>query len=115
MEPSAQPAGTWGPLAVLPPQDGMDTLRLEGTLSITETCVYLESADEIVLLVWHADQVTWSAQPRVITFQNFDGRVVILSDGDRVVIGGSGGGEESGESGGAFVNRMTWVAAPAAS
>lgn len=117
---SAPTVGTWGPLAVLPPQDGMDTLRAEGSLRTTDTCVYLEAHGQVYLLFWHADQVTWNEGSRTITFENFpwndDGKIVTVSDGDRVVIGGSGGGdEEGGESSEEFVSRMDWVAPPASS
>ena len=117
---SDSPADTWGPLAVLPPQDGMDTLRAEGTLRITDACVYLGwPPGELTLLFWHADQVTWNEEARAITFENFDGSVVTVGDGDHVVLGGSGGGSDSeaegGISGEEFVRRMDWVAPPASS
>ncbi len=119
--PSEAPASAptpWGPLAVLPAQDGMDTLGLEGPLRITDTCVYLEAHGQVYLLFWHAGQVTWNEVSRTITFENFpgvdDGRIVTLRDGDEVVIGGSGGGGE-GESGEEFVRRMDWVSPPASS
>jgi hypothetical protein len=115
--PSSSATGsTWGPLAVLPAQDGMDTLRAEGPVRITDTCVYLEAHGVVYLLFWHADQVTWNADSRTITFENFplngDGKVVTVGDGDQVVVGGSGGGEGEGESGAAFVSRMDWIAPP---
>lgn len=110
----------WGPLAVLPAQDGMDTLAAGGPLRITDTCVYLEAHGLVYLLFWHADQVTWNEESRTITFENFpwndSGRIVTLRDGDNVVVGGSGGGdEEGGESSEQFVRRMDWVAPPASS
>lgn len=54
--------GTWGPLAVVPPQDGADTARTEGTLRITDTCVFLDGPGGPVLLVWPADRTSWYAQ-----------------------------------------------------
>lgn len=110
--------GAWGPLAVLPSQDGMNTLAAGGRLRITDTCVYLEAHGLVYLLLWHEDQVTWNADTRTITFENFpwndDGKVVTVGDGDDVVVGGSSGGDddEGGESSEAFVNRMDWVSAP---
>lgn len=56
--PSASPSalapgsGEWGPLAVIPPQDGSDTARTEGRLRITDTCVFLDERGERVLLLW---------------------------------------------------------------
>ncbi len=117
VQPSASSSGTWGPLAVTAPQGGADTLRAEGTLRITDTCVYLEwPPGELTLLHWPADRTTWSEESRAITFENFDGSVVTVSDGDQVVLGGSGGGDgESGISGEEFVRQMDWVSPPASS
>lgn len=114
------PISPWGPLAVLPARVGMDTLRAEGPLRITDHCVYLEAAGRAYELFWHADQVTWNEASRTITFANFPwndgGRVVTLHDGDLIVIGGSGGGEGEGSlSRDALVSRAEWVAPPASS
>ncbi len=115
VDASASPVDTWGPLAVVPPDDGADTLRFEGTLRITDTCVFLESPYQgRHLLIWDADQATWNGESRAITFENFDGTFVTVSDGDHVVLGGSGGGAASG-TGEEFVIRMDWVAPPASS
>lgn len=114
--PSGPRANAWGPLAVIPPQDGADQARTEGTLHITETCVTLERAGEVQLLFWPADRTTWDAEVRAITFENFDGTVVTVADGDSVVLGGSGDSElESGRSGEEWVDSMEWVAPPAGS
>jgi hypothetical protein len=110
---SGSPANTWGPLAVIPPQDGADTARDEGTLRITDTCVTLERAGEVQLLFWPADRTTWDGVARAVTFENFDGTVVTVSDGDDVVLGGGGDSElESGRSGEEWVDGMEWVAPP---
>lgn len=110
----------WGPLAVTAPQDGADTLRFEGTLRITDTCVYLEwPPGKLTLLSWPADRTTWNEESRSITFENFDGSVVTVGDGDHVVLGGGGGGAdteaEDGISSEEWVRRMDWVAPPASS
>jgi hypothetical protein len=113
---STSPEGVWGPLAVIPPQDGTDLARNEGTLRITDTCVYLESAGELTLLTWPADRTTWSGESRTITFENFDGSIVSVGDVEHVVLGGGGDSEaESGISGEEWVRRMEWVAPPAPS
>jgi len=110
---SAVPA-PWGPLAVIPPQDGADTARTEGTLRISDACVALESPGGMTILVWPADRTRWSAEAAAITFANFDGSVVTVRDGDAVVLGGSGDNEdESGESGEEWVAGIAWVAPPA--
>jgi hypothetical protein len=114
VEPSTSPVGSWGPLAVIPPPDGTDLARNEGTLRITDACVYLEDpGGDLWLLVWPADRTTWSEGSRSITFENLDGSVVVVVDGDRVVLGGGGSSEaESGISGEEWVRRIDWVAPP---
>ena len=108
-------ADTWGPLAVIPPQDGADTARTEGTLRITNTCVFLaEQGGGPVLLLWPADRVAWNAGDRKITFANFDGTGVTVGDGESVTLGGGGGNSaESGVTPEAWLAGMTWVARPA--
>ncbi len=118
--PSPSPVSTppvigWGPLAVIPRQNGSDTARAEGTLRITSACVFLESGDEVTLLFWPADRTTWSAESRAITFWNFDGSVVTVGDGDHVVLGGGDTEAEGGLTGGEWVSRTEWVAPPASS
>ncbi len=116
--PARLPLATekWGPLAVIPPQDGADTARTEGTLRITDTCVFLvERGGGPVLLVWPADRTTWDAGARTITFANFDGTSVSVGDGMRVVLmGGGGGSSESGIAPEVWLAGMTWVARPVA-
>lgn len=109
-------ARVWGPLAVIPPQDGTDLVRNEGTLRITDTCVYLDRLGSIEVLFWPADRTAWNKELRAITFTNFDGTVVTVDDGDHVVLGGGGDSSaESGVSGEEWAKRMEWVARPAAS
>ena len=106
----------WGPLAVVPPQDGADTARSEGTLRITDSCVFVERAGERVLLIWPADRTAWDAHGRTITFVNFDGTMVGAGDGTPVVLGGGGdSNDESGSTTQAWLARTEWVAPPAAS
>jgi hypothetical protein len=115
-EASASGAIEWGPLAVYPPQDGADTARNEGTLRITDTCVTLERLGKITLLTWPADRTTWDEASRSITFENFDGAATTVADGDEIVIGGSGSGDESeGEPGISveeWIASHDWVAPP---
>jgi hypothetical protein len=106
----------WGPLAVIPPQDGADSARTEGTLRITEECVHVEWRGELTFLFWPADRTLWDAASRAITFRNFDGTFATVSDGDTVVLGGGGdSAAESGLTGEQWVSSMRWVAPPAAS
>jgi hypothetical protein len=107
------PGDQWGPLAVVPPQDGADTARTEGKLRITDACVSLDSPSGGTLLYWPADRTTWNAGPSTITFTNYDGTVVTVRDGDAVVLGGSGdSAADGGVSGQAWVDRTVWVARP---
>ena len=106
----------WGPLAVIPPQDGADTARTEGTLRITDACVHVEWRGQLTFLFWPADRTIWDAEARAITFRNFDGTFATVSDGDSVVLGGSGdSAAESGITDEQWVSSMRWVAPPAAS
>jgi hypothetical protein len=112
--PPSGSTSTWGPLAVVPPQDGADTARTEGTLRITDTCVFLDGPGGPSLLVWPADRTTWNAQTRAITFANFDGSTVSAGDGTPVVLGGGGdSNDESGTTTEAWLARTPWVARPA--
>ena len=116
VEASPSPMSTWGPLAVLPPTDGMDTLRAEGTLRITDRCVFLETTYlGRLFMFWHVDQVTWSEESQAITFKNADGSVVTVRDGDHLVVGGSGGSTDYGLSGEEFLTGIEAVAPPASS
>jgi len=103
----------WGPLAVVPPQGGADTAGNEGTLRITDDCVFLDTTGGPELLVWPADRTTWNDQARTITFENFDGSAVSVGDGTRVVVGGGGdSNEESGTTTAAWLARTRWVQRP---
>ena len=98
---------------MIPPQGGADTGRAEGTLLITNACVYLVFHGENTLLIWPADRTRWNDQDRTITFGNFDGTVVTARSGDAIVLGGGGdSSSESGVSGREWATRMLWVAPP---
>lgn len=113
---SALPADSWGPLAVRPPDDGTDTARAEGTLRITDSCVYLDWAGDLMLLTWPADRTTWNGAAHEITFLNHDGPTVTIGDGEYVVLGGGGDSTaESGTSGEDWIAGRSWIAAPASS
>lgn len=85
-------------------------------MRITDTCANLESRGAVTLLFWPADRTMWSAETRAITFTNFDGSVVTVSDGDSVVLGGGGGSESEGHlTREEWVNGTAWTARPAPS
>lgn len=58
---SSLAGGTWGPLAVVAPQDGADSARTEGVLSVTSACVLLVANRGPILLVWPSDRTTWNS------------------------------------------------------
>ena len=103
----------WGPLAVMPPQDGVETARSEGTSRVTESCVHLQSRDGLTLLYWPADGTLWDAESRTIGFTNPDGTEIRLAEGDTVALGGGGGSEgESGVTREQWADSIEWVARP---
>jgi hypothetical protein len=111
-EDSAAPQA-WGPLAVARAGGG-DTARTEGTLVITDTCVFLERRGTRELLVWPVDRTTWNPGTVSVSFQNPDGEVVTVRSGDRVVLGGGGWSEaEDGLSAEEWVATLDWAAPPA--
>ena len=114
--PTSGSDGDWGPLAVVPPQDGADTARTEGTLRVTDDCVFLATPGGLVLLVWPADRTAWNVPARTITFSNYDGSTVTAADRTPVVLGGSGASDEDGgDTAEVWLARTPWVARPAAS
>ncbi len=103
----------WGPLAVVAPPGVAMWARDEGTLRITDDCVYLMHQDEPTLLIWPSDQTTWDAATRTVTFTNSDGSTVTAGDGTTVVLGGGEVPRTDGVgSGGVQFGGMRWVAPP---
>jgi hypothetical protein len=98
---------------VVPPQDGTDTARTEGTLRITETCVVLITNGGAMVLVWPADRTTWNAGQGAIAFANDDGSTMTAGDGDYVVLGGSADSfEDGGVTPQEWLVQTPWVQAP---
>jgi hypothetical protein len=109
-------SNVWGPLAVVPAPAGFGEALIQGTLQVTEECVFLDEQGENVILVWPADRTTWNAETRTITFENLDGETVTLGAGDEV--GMSGGGSAVNEDGvpnEEWAAGIDWVSPPAAS
>ena len=111
--PSAGPsAGPWGPLAVTPENAGMDA-RNEGSLILTDRCAFLERGGERELLVWPANQTTWSPASAEIAFRRTNGEVMTMRDGERIVLGGGGSSRaEGGLAGADWAGQVEWVAKP---
>jgi hypothetical protein len=108
--PAAPPQG-FGPLAVATIGNG-DMARNEGVLVIMESCAFLRNADgSLTLLIWPAAQVEWDAGTREVTFARRDG-LVQLGDGDRVELGGSGGGLGRAAPPAALLDYVPWVSPP---
>ena len=114
--PSPPKSDRFGPLAVVPATDGTDTARTEGTLRITDDCVFLEVGSEQELLIWPDARTEWDKDTEQISFTNFDGTVVRVGDATPVVLGGSGDSDaESGLVPGAWLANISWVKPPAGS
>lgn len=111
--PSAGPsADPWGPLAVTPENAGMDA-RNEGILILTDRCAFLERGGERELLVWPANQTTWSPATAGIVFRRSSGEVMTMRDGERIVLGGGGWSRaEGGLAGADWAGQIEWVAEP---
>ncbi len=107
------PGIDWGPLAVVPPSDGADTARTEGIVRISAECVVLETGATRSLLVWPADRTVWHTAESNVSFENFDGKIVTVGDGDNVIVGGSGGSfGKAGKSLEAWLDATGLVARP---
>ena len=105
-------AVSWGPLAVMHTDGGMQA-RNEGTLVLNDQCVFLERGGERVLLLWPANETSWSPATSEIVFRRVDGDVVTLRDGERVVLGGgSFSTTVDGLNGEKVPRRIDWVAEP---
>lgn len=98
---------------------GGDNALTTGTLRIADECVVLEGIDgSTTLPVWSAEQTTWDQGSHNILFKRRDGRVINLTDGQQVGLGGSGvafDGEEAGIEGMSWeewVDSIDWQAEP---
>jgi hypothetical protein len=102
----------WGPLAVID-SGGFDA-RTEGTLVITDECVFLDTFGERWLLIWHADRTRWDSDRETITFVSIRGEEVTVGNGDYVVLGGGGWStEEDGVEPQEWAETIDWVQGPA--
>lgn len=90
----------WGPLAVVHNGHGPDALA-SGVVRMEGLCVYLEMDTQNVLLVWPSDRTRWEASAGQIMFTRSDDRIVSISSGQRLSVGG-----------GHSVPTDDWVAAP---
>lgn len=103
---------SWGPLAVMQTDFGM-AARNEGTLVLTDQCVYLERDGERELLIWPANETSWSPATAEIRFRRSNGDVMTMRDGQRVVLGGGALSlTVDGLNGQKVARQFDWVAEP---
>ncbi len=117
IQPSSSPGAVWGPLAVVPPRFAEPAALFGGTVRIDDECVYVEDVrGNLTLLVWPADKTEWDSKQAAIRFRNRDGSGVVLRNGDEASFTGGGSSvDEGGGSGGEWIQRIPWMARPAAS
>jgi len=100
------PTQPTGPLALVEPDAGTEDARTEGVLEVTNECVRLHVPNgDLTLVIWVRGSVAWSETDRVILVTRRDGDESILRDGDRVVLGGSGGAMDALDSAGRWARR----------
>ena len=101
-----------GPLAVMRTNFGMQA-RNEGTLVVTNECVFLERDGERTLLLWPADQTSWSVETKKIRFRRSNDEVIARGDGEPIVLGG-GAFEMTvdGPNGEKVPREVDWTAEP---
>lgn len=103
---------SWGPLAVMVTDFGMQA-RNEGTLVMTDQCVFLERGGERQFLVWPANETSWLPATKEIAFRRTNGEVVSIRDGQFVVLGGGAlSFTVDGPNGEKLPRRIDWVVAP---
>ncbi len=102
-----------GPLALAIGENG-DLALTTGTLEITGTCVFLLNIREgtRTLVVWPAARTSWDPLTRTIIFRSRNEQVHRLASGQRVSLGGSGGGADGGEPAAQGLGRLVWQVAP---
>ena len=113
-EPGGQPAdpaaADTGPLALHDGSLNGQEAALTGELVITDECVFVAdpNRDDLILVVWPAENVSWNRDSIVFDSPN-RGRV-ILKDGEVVSMGGGGTSEsEDGLTFNEWIARIGWV------
>lgn len=86
--------------------------RREGVLRISAQCVFLEDLGRNNnLLIWPASHTTWDAATAAIRFVRRNGELIVVRDGDRVALGGSGSPIPNWSE---FVESVDWTSPPQA-
>jgi hypothetical protein len=110
---TATDAGPWGPLSVVPGAASGAEALIQGTLQMTDDCVFLNEQGKDVLLVWPADRTTWAPETGTISFERTDEQTVPLADGDEVTLAGGGSSvDEGGMEAEDWVASLEWVSEP---
>ena len=109
----SNPGQPWGPLSVVPGAGSGAEALIQGTLRMTDDCVFLNEQGDDVLLVWPADRTTWTPETGTISFERTDGQAVPLADGDEVTLAGGGSSiDEGGMEAEDWVASLEWVSEP---
>jgi hypothetical protein len=102
-----------GPLAVIETPVGSDARGGVGPVQIDESCVTMTRENgEVLLLVWHADDVTWNQTGEEIIFSSTsigDSSPVTIKNGDTITVGG-----ESLRGDEPVMRELDWLATPSA-
>lgn len=101
-----------GPLAILSPGivGGSDALGGSGSVRIEDDCVTLPTSNgNVLLLIWHADDVSWDEGEREITFTSSEGIATAIRDGDILTVGGE---SLTSQDGPPVARDITWLAEP---
>lgn len=108
---SSAAASNWGPLAVIA-FTGNEAGN-QGTLTITDECVFLERDGQRELLVWPEDRTRWN-DDGTISFATIHDGEVTLRPGDYLVLGGGGSStDEDKLDGREWADSVDWVHPPA--
>lgn len=108
---SSAAASEWGPLAVI--EFTGNEARNQGTLMITDECVFLERDGQRELLVWPEDRTRWN-DDGTISFATIHDGEVTLRQGDYLVLGGGGSNTDEDKLDGAeWADSVDWVHPPA--
>lgn len=103
----------WGPMAVLDDPiaaEDLDGALGPGRIRVTEQCVFLDTrGGRKATLAWRSGDSSWDPVTHEVIYEDDRSGKLRLSDGDRVELGGYGGGTMSEPAGGP---PMIWLIEP---
>ena len=104
--------GDFGPLAVIDAGGGSQALGGTGPIQIDYNCATMTRENgEVLLLVWHAAEVSWGEVEQEITFSSTadpDAESITIRDGDTITVGG----ESLLDSDAPVERNLKWLATP---